>query len=168
MISVCCYTDGACKGNPGVGGWGYLYSIGEIVVNEPNVINVNYGGSKKTTNSEMEIVAVYELLTELNDNNLLRDTNIIIHIDNEYVVNTLVKKSGDVVIGGKATGWIAGWKVKNYKKKAHVEWWKKIDALVQKTQSLKIVWVKAHQNNESIHARYNNLADSLANKGVKF
>ena len=156
------YCDGACKGNPGVGGWGCFFDI-EV---EGLYFRYNaYGGKLHTTSTEMEIKALERLLEILP---VGRD--VTIHIDNVYVVNTLVKnKDGERLEKKKITGWIGAWRSNGWKKAngdvpAHLGLWQKILEKI-KTHldggaTITIKWVKGHSGDEG-----NDTADSLANKG---
>jgi len=134
------YTDGACKGNPGVGGWGailkYSSSIKEIK-----------GFSKKTTNNIMELTAVIKALESLN-----RSCIIIITTDSNYVKNGI-------------TDWINNWKNNGWKtaKKQPVknkDLWVALDQLVSK-HDIKWKWIKGHSGHPE-----NERADELANEAI--
>ncbi|HKX43263.1 MAG TPA: ribonuclease HI, partial [Burkholderiaceae bacterium] len=106
---VTIYTDGACKGNPGPGGWGAWLSNG---THEKEL----FGGEASTTNNRMELTAVIEAL-----NSLKRTCDVTIHTDSEYVRKGI-------------TEWIHGWKVRGWKtadKKPvkNAELWQRLDAL---------------------------------------
>lgn len=84
------WTDGACKGNPGIGGWGAYLIYGKHV-------KELFGGEKETTNNRMELTAVIEALRLLN-----RPCKIVLHVDSSYVKDGITK-------------WIDGWKAKNWR-----------------------------------------------------
>jgi ribonuclease HI len=138
MITM--YTDGACKGNPGVGGWGVYIkdSLGEIEI-------CGYGG--KTTNVKMEMMAVIEGLKAIKD----QSDSILIYSDSQLVVKGINE-------------WLQGWKKKGWRTTTgevkNVELWKEIDVLI-KDKSITCKWVKGHSDDYG-----NEYADSLANKGA--
>jgi len=107
---VTIYTDGACKGNPGPGGWGVLLQSGQT-------IKELYGGELDTTNNRMEILAVIEALSALK-----RPCQVTLYLDSEYVRKGI-------------TEWIVGWKARNWRTAAktpvkNVDLWQRLDALV--------------------------------------
>ena len=134
------WTDGACKGNPGVGGWGaWLRSNGH----EREL----FGGDPLTTNNKMELTAVIEALRALN-----RPCLVTLHVDSTYVMNGMSK-------------WIAGWKRNGWKtadKKPvkNVELWQALDEQVAR-HTITWKWVKGHSGDIG-----NEKADELANRGV--
>lgn len=134
------WTDGACKGNPGLGGWGALLRSGG---HEREL----FGGEKVTTNNRMELTAVVEALRALK-----RPSAVTVHVDSSYVMN------------GMKT-WIRGWKRNGWKTASkqpvkNVDLWQALDAEVAKHQ-VSWVWVKGHAGDPG-----NEHADALANKGV--
>ncbi|NEN74773.1 ribonuclease HI [Pelistega sp. NLN82] len=134
------WTDGACKGNPGPGGWGAVLQYG------PHTKEI-YGGEKETTNNRMEMMAVIEALKLLK-----RPCKIRLHIDSQYV------KKG-------ITEWIENWKKKGWKtadKKPvkNQELWQALDILRQQ-HDITWIWVKGHAGDVG-----NERADALANQGV--
>jgi ribonuclease HI len=134
------WTDGACKGNPGVGGWGVWMRSGG---HEREL----FGGEKLTTNNQMELQAVIEGLKALT-----KPCAVTLHVDSSYVMN------------GMKT-WIAGWKKNGWKTSAkkpvkNVELWQALDAEVERHEIV-WVWVKGHSGDVG-----NDRADELANKGV--
>jgi ribonuclease HI len=135
------YTDGACKGNPGPGGWG-------AVLEYDGTEREMYGGDPSTTNNRMELTAVIEALAALK-----RPCRVILHTDSQYVQKGI-------------TEWINGWKARGWKTAAkepvkNVDLWKKLDEVVR-THDIDWVWVKGHAGDEG-----NERADALANKGVE-
>jgi ribonuclease HI len=136
------YTDGACKGNPGPGGWGVLLTWGGT---EKEL----FGGELATTNNRMEMMAVIEGLSALK-----QPCTITLYIDSQYVLKGMT----EWLKGWKARGWTTASKepVKN------VDLWQRLDALVN-TAGHKIDWrwVKGHAGHPG-----NERADALANRGV--
>ena len=134
------YTDGACKGNPGPGGWGVLLKYnGE----EREMC----GGEPSTTNNRMEMMAVIQALGALT-----RPSKVILHTDSTYVMKGI-------------TEWIHGWKRKNWRTAAkepvkNVDLWKVLDEAVGK-HDIEWKWVKGHSGHDG-----NERADRLANQGV--
>ncbi len=137
------YTDGACKGNPGPGGWGAMLTSG-------GTVKELFGGELGTTNNRMEMMAVIEALTALK-----RPCRVILHVDSQYVLKGM-------------TEWIAGWKARGWRTAArqpvkNVDLWQRLDALVTGSgHQIEWVWVKGHDGDPG-----NERADVLANKGVE-
>ena len=134
------YTDGACKGNPGPGGWG---AILECDGRERELC----GGERATTNNRMELTAVIEAL-----NALKRPCRVILHTDSQYVQKGI-------------TEWIGRWKAHGWRTSAkepvkNVDLWRKLDEAVGDHQ-IEWVWVRGHAGHEG-----NERADALANRGV--
>ena len=145
-MKVKAYTDGACSGNPGPGGWG-VYLIAEndagIVVKEETL----YGKNRDTTNQMMELTAAIQALESLKRENV----NVTIFTDSKYVVDGITK-------------WIFGWLKNDWstaskKPVANRLLWEKLFGLT-KTQNVEWVWVKGHAGMLG-----NEKADSLAVKG---
>jgi len=138
MINI--YTDGACKGNPGPGGWGALIVDGDIE-------NEIFGGEENTTNNRMEIMAVIMALETIDTQN-----EITIFTDSKYVqkgINEWINK------------WkINGWKSSNNKTVKNKDLWVQLDDLTSK-HKVNWFWVKGHAGHE-----FNERADMLANKGL--
>ena len=134
------WTDGACKGNPGVGGWGAWMRFGD---QEKEL----WGGEAATTNNRMELTAVIEGLRALR-----RPCLVTLHVDSTYVMNGLTKW----LPGWKRNGWLTGEK-KPVKNK---ELWQALDTEVQR-HHVTWVWVKGHAGDPG-----NERADALANRGV--
>jgi ribonuclease HI len=134
------YTDGACSGNPGVGGWGaiLMYNKHEKKIS---------GGNKDTTNNQMEIRAVIEALKIIK-----KPSEIIINTDSKYVMDGITK-------------WIFGWKKNGWRtadRKAvkNSELWQELDIEVSK-HSIEWRWVKGHSGD-----KYNDIADELARDAI--
>jgi ribonuclease HI len=145
MAQLFAYTDGACSGNPGPGGWGALMQAmdGTTVIKEREL----KGGEANTTNNRMELLAAIHALEALE-----RDTEITVVTDSNYVKNGI-------------TGWIFGWKKngwKNAAKKpvANAELWQRLDA-ANARHRVTWKWVKGHAG----HAQ-NERADALARAGM--
>ena len=138
---VVIYTDGACKGNPGPGGWGVVLRSGD---KEKHL----HGGELMTTNNRMEMTAVIQALKALK-----MDCHVSLYTDSKYVMQGVTEWMG----GWKARGWKTAGKapVKN------VDLWQEIDELLGKHQ-IDWHWVKGHAGHPG-----NELADALANKGVE-
>ena len=137
---VVIYADGACRGNPGPGGWGAWLKAGE---HEKEL----FGGEKLTTNNRMELTAVIEALASLK-----KRCQVTIYTDSAYVKDGI-------------TSWIHGWKSRGWKtadKKPvkNVELWQRLDAL-NASHSVQWRWVKGHAGDPG-----NERADQLANRGV--
>ena len=134
------YTDGACKGNPGPGGWGVLMRYGEVE-------KTLFGGELETTNNRMELRAVIEALNALN-----RSCQIELYTDSKYVLQGL----NEWMPNWKARGW----KTADKKPVKNVELWQMLDAAAQR-HHINWHWVKGHAGDAG-----NERADALANQGV--
>lgn len=137
MEEITIYTDGACSGNPGPGGWGAILMMGD---NKKEIS----GGSQNTTNNIMELTAVIEALKLLK-----RPCKVNIYSDSAYVVNAFIQK------------WIYGWMKKNWKTASgdpvkNKELWQEL-YLLTKTHEVTFNKVKGHADNE-----FNNRCDELA------
>ncbi len=135
------YTDGACKGNPGVGGWGALL---EMNGKEKEL----FGGERLTTNNRMELLAVIRALEALK-----RRCKVQLHTDSKYVQQGISE-------------WIHGWKKNGWRTAAkkpvkNDDLWKELDAVSQQ-HDVKWLWVKGHAGHNG-----NERADELANRGVE-
>jgi ribonuclease HI len=134
------YTDGACKGNPGPGGWGVWLKWGD---HEKEL----FGGEPETTNNRMELTAVIEALASLK-----RRCRVRLHTDSQYVHNGI-------------STWIhdwkkRGWRTADKKPVKNVDLWIKLDEQVQK-HDVEWIWVRGHDGNPG-----NERADELANRGA--
>ena len=141
MDKIEIYTDGACKGNPGVGGWGALLIAG------PKEKEL-FGGEKDTTNNRMELTAVIQALGVLK-----RPCDIVLHCDSQYVLKGI-------------TEWIQGWKAKGWKTASrapvkNVDLWQALDQ-ARTQHKIEWKWVKGHAGDAG-----NERADQLANLGVE-
>ncbi|MAT34911.1 MAG: ribonuclease HI [Ponticaulis sp.] len=135
------WTDGACSGNPGPGGWGVLMRSGQ---HEKEL----FGGEPDTTNNRMELMAAIVALETIKTGN-----EIALHTDSTYVKDGLNK-------------WIHGWKRNGWKTAAkkpvkNCDLWKRLDEAAQRHPNLEWHWVKGHAGDEG-----NERADSLARKGA--
>ena len=137
MKTVTLYTDGACSGNPGPGGWGAILKYG---AHEKEIS----GGAAETTNNRMELTAVIEGLSILKES-----CEVELYSDSKYVIDALSK------------GWVYSWQKNGWKKAdkkpaLNVDLWEKLLALLER-HTLHYHWVKGHAENE-----YNNRCDALA------
>lgn len=135
------FTDGACKGNPGPGGWGVLLRLGE---HEKSL----YGGELQTTNNRMELTAAIRGLEALK-----KPAPVLLTTDSEYVMKGIRE-------------WMPNWKKRGWKTASrqpvkNADLWMQLDALVNQHQ-VQWRWVKGHSGH-----RENDLADELANLGVQ-
>ena len=138
--TVTLYTDGACKGNPGKGGWGVLMRYGS---HEKEL----FGGEAHTTNNRMELTAIIQGLAAIK-----RPCAVVIYTDSQYVKNGMEK-------------WIHGWKKNGWKTASkqpvkNEDLWQQLDRLAAQHQ-IQWQWVRGHAG----HAE-NERADALANQGV--
>jgi ribonuclease HI len=140
MKQVIIYTDGACRGNPGPGGWGALIRFDSV---EKKI----FGGQANTTNNQMELSAAIEGLSILTE-----PCNVELFTDSKYVMDGI-------------TQWIQNWKKNNWRTAAkkdvkNKELWQKLDQLINQHQ-VQWHWVKGHSGDAG-----NEAADLLANKGI--
>lgn len=137
---VIIYTDGACRGNPGKGGWG-------AILRYKGAIKELYGGEKETTNNRMELMAAICALEALK-----KPCVVQLHIDSKYVLDGI-------------TQWLPNWKKRGWKtaSKAPVkneDLWRRLDLAIQQHE-ISWRWVKGHSGNQG-----NERADTLANLGI--
>ncbi|MEO0567561.1 MAG: ribonuclease HI [Pseudomonadota bacterium] len=145
MAELFAYTDGACSGNPGPGGWGVLLQAkdGDNLVREREL----QGGEAETTNNRMELLAAIQALETLS-----KPARITIITDSAYVKNGV-------------TGWIHswkrnGWKTSNKKPVKNVELWQRLEAVAER-HDVGWKWIKGHAGHEE-----NERADALARAGM--
>ncbi len=134
------YTDGACRGNPGAGGWGALLIFGDKR-------KTLHGGERETTNNRMELTAAIEALNALNGRQ-----SVVLHTDSKYVLDGL-------------TQWLPNWKSRGWKTSAkkpvkNKDLWQALDEAANKHQ-VTWKWVKGHAGDPG-----NEAADELANRGI--
>ena len=134
------FTDGACRGNPGKGGWG-------VMIRSNGLEESLYGGDRSTTNNIMELTAAIKALEHIPEN-----SNVVLTTDSKYVMQGI-------------TEWIKNWKLRDWKTASkkpvlNKELWKRLDSLTN-LHSIEWKWVKGHSGH-----RENEIADQLANKGI--
>lgn len=140
MKNVIIYTDGACRGNPGPGGWGAILLYGD---KEKEL----FGGEPETTNNRMELMAAIVALETLN-----APCKVVLTTDSKYVMDGI-------------TQWMANWKKRGWKTASkqpvkNVDLWQRLDAAVQRHE-IDWQWVKGHSGHPG-----NERADALANRGI--
>lgn len=143
MKDIILYTDGACSGNPGIGGYGYILMYKDLIKEFSGV-------DPETTNNQMEITAVIKGLNQIKE-----PCNVTIYTDSAYTMNAF------------DLGWIDNWEKNNWKnanKKPvkNVELWKELIAAINRHNSVNWVKVKGHSDNY-----YNNRCDELARKEIE-
>jgi len=134
------YTDGACRGNPGPGGWGALLIAGKHQ-------KTMHGGERDTTNNRMELTAAIEALNALKGH-----SNVILHTDSKYVMDGINE-------------WMPNWKQRGWKTAAkkpvkNKDLWQALDEATNR-HDIDWRWVKGHDGNAG-----NEMADDLANQGI--
>ena len=136
MKEVTIYTDGACSGNPGPGGWGAILLYGE----RKKELS---GGAKETTNNRMELTGVITALQALKE-----PCKVTIYTDSQYIVNAVNE------------GWLYAWAKKGWKRKGgevkNPDLWQQVLTLLQKHE-VTFIWVKGHAENA-----FNNRCDEMA------
>lgn len=136
MKNIILYTDGACSGNPGPGGWAVILRYGTST-------RELSGGEALTTNNRMELTAVLEGLRALKE-----PCAVALYTDSQYIANAL------------NNGWLRDWKKRDWKRRdgelKNAELWQALDALLQKNR-VTAFWVKGHADD-----KYNNRCDALA------
>lgn len=140
MKTVEIFSDGACRGNPGPGGWGALLRFGDV--EKPL-----FGGEQHTTNNRMELTAALEAL-----NALTEPCKVDLTTDSQYVRKGI-------------TEWIEGWKARGWKTAAkkpvkNQDLWEALDTAIQ-AHEIEWHWIKGHSGH-----RENEIADQLANRGI--
>ena len=131
------FTDGSCEGNPGPGGWGFVW------VEDNQIVEERYGSEASTTNNRMELSALveaYQLLPE--------DTRVRVYSDSQLCVKTVNE-------------WAAGWEQRGWRRKsgpiANLELVKRLYALANAHPGVELQWIRAHEG-----SRWNEYADALA------
>jgi len=136
MKQVTIYTDGACSGNPGPGGWG------AILLYKDTVREMS-GGDAQTTNNRMELLGAISALSSLKE-----PCEVSLYTDSQYLAKAINE------------GWLKGWIAKNWKRKdgelKNIDLWQEIDRLLR-VHTVAFHWVKGHADN-----KYNNRCDELA------
>tara|TARA_B100000212_G_C27287779_1_gene495910 strand:+ start:129 stop:569 length:441 start_codon:yes stop_codon:yes gene_type:complete len=146
MSVIRVFTDGACSGNPGNGGWGV------VIIKDTEIFKYN-GSENDTTNNRMELKAAIEGIKLV-----ANESTLTLYTDSKYVKDGI-------------TSWIENWKKNNWKTSSkkpvkNQDLWEQLDILNEK-YDVEWKWVKGHQIEETEHSRYNNLADELARDAVK-
>ena len=143
MKEVTIYTDGACSGNPGPGGWGAVLKYGDAVKELS-------GGEAHTTNNRMELTGVISALSALKE-----PCRVKLYTDSRYIANAINE------------GWLKAWTAKGWRRQGgavkNPDLWQELIVLLEK-HNVEFIWVKGHAENE-----YNNRCDELAvNERKKF
>jgi ribonuclease HI len=137
---VIIYTDGACKGNPGPGGWGVMLSY-------KGIVKELFGGDPDTTNNRMELMAAIQALETLS-----KPCSVKLNIDSKYVLQGI-------------TEWMSNWKKRGWKTASKTpvkneDLWRRLDTAIQR-HDIEWIWVKGHSGDKN-----NDRADELANLGI--
>ena len=137
---VVIYTDGACRGNPGPGGWGAILTYKDKT-------KEIYGGEQQTTNNRMELMAAIQALESLT-----KPCSVLVICDSSYVLKGI-------------TEWIVNWKKRNWKTAnkqpvKNEDLWRRLDAAIN-NHKIEWQWIKGHSGNKG-----NDRADELANLGI--
>ncbi len=138
---VIIYTDGACKGNPGPGGWGVMLSY-------KGIVKELFGADPDTTNNRMELMAAIQALEALT-----KPCAIMLHTDSKYVLQGI-------------TEWLINWKKRGWKTASRTpvkneDLWRRLDDAIQR-HDIEWTWVKGHSGDKN-----NDRADELANLGIE-
>lgn len=138
--AVVIYTDGACRGNPGIGGWG-------VILSYKGKVKELCGGDKDTTNNRMELMAAIQALESLT-----KPCSVQLYSDSSYVLKGI-------------TEWMPNWKKRGWKTAAkhpvkNVDLWQRLDAAIAQ-HNIEWKWVKGHSGDKG-----NDRADALANLGI--
>jgi ribonuclease HI len=138
---VIIYTDGACKGNPGPGGWGVMLSY-------KGIVKELFGGDPDTTNNRMELMAAIQALETLT-----KPCSVKLNIDSKYVLQGI-------------TEWMSNWKKRGWKTASkspvkNEDLWRRLDIAIQR-HDIEWIWVKGHSGDKN-----NDRADELANRGIE-
>ena len=146
MSVIRVFTDGACSGNPGNGGWGV------VIIRDTKIFKHN-GSESDTTNNRMELKAAIEGIKLAAD-----ESKLMLYTDSKYVMDGI-------------TSWIGNWKKNNWltsskKPVKNQDLWEQLDTLNER-YNVSWKWVKGHQIEETEDSRYNNLADELARAAVR-
>ncbi len=135
------FTDGACEGNPGPGGWGFVW------VEEDRIVTESHGGDPGTTNNRMELTALIEAYRALP-----ADASLTIYSDSQLCVNTINK-------------WAAGWEKRGWRRKtgpiANLELVRELYDLAGAHPGVELTWIRAHDG-----SRWNEYADALASESL--
>ena len=146
MSVIRVFTDGACRGNPGNGGWGV------VIIRDTKIFKHN-GSENDPTNNRMELKAAIEGIKLAAD-----ESKLMLYTDSKYVMDGI-------------TSWIGNWKKNNWltsskKPVKNQDLWEQLDTLNER-YNVSWKWVKGHQIEETEDSRYNNLADELARAAVR-